>query len=163
MTTPTGPTQAEIDAAAERVSRVNAGEGIVGVYVPLTEGGCRGSLNAALAIGRLTRDRLLLSDTYLANLAAESARAERDAKPITAEWLDESGAVYHDVLRQYSFGRTNGVRVLMWEGARGSVGSEWFVDVRGEMANIPAPENVGQLRALCSALGCPLPESEGEA
>ena len=152
MTTPTGPTQAEIDAAAEHCDRV------------LNVFGRQPDIASCEILAR----------AYLAQRAAESAQAECDARPITPASLWAAGAKegenHTDFEKEFAF----------WKDGDHDCSDGCILYVRRTASNVPyfarisdddsvgvmldkPLRTMGQLRAICSALGCPLPESEGEA
>ena len=138
MTKPTEPTQAEIDAAAERMTTPTHQQ----------------------SDWEYERDKIILARAYLAQRKAESVSAERDARPITAEWLDSLDLLEREFDRRsrwWRFKKNYSLFRVRWDG-----------EICGFVATyndrlLRLVQAQGQLRDLCSALGCPLPESEGEA
>lgn len=105
----------------------------------------------------INRDRLILADAYIAELARrEAERAER-AKPIDAEWCSEScDAVveYGDTAWTWIIDTESDVRLFVWDDF--SCGIWWRDDVCTDDWNaVPSTYNIttrGQLLDLRAAL-----------
>ena len=71
--------------------------------------------------------------------------------PADGEWLESVGADFHRALNQYALG--NGmIRVLYWPCET----VEWFIEVRGEIAELPHVKTQRDVRKVCEALGIAL-------
>lgn len=152
MSTPTEPTQAEIDAAAERLSLhrkyYRDGSPYENRNIILGDG-CYGP-----TAFRESVDYRIVSDAYLAQRKAESASAERDARPITAECFWQ----HFGSLSFLQIGETDFELTQEEDGSVCIEGTEM-----GSVIPLPCVKTMGDLRELRRLLGCPLPESEGEA
>ena len=166
MNRPTGPTQAEIDAAESTCDTIDRNRKKWEAWFPHPSSGVevpRDELYALVSIAR----------AYLAQRKAESARAERDARPITPASLWAAGAKegenHTDFEKEFAFWKdgdhdcSDGCILYV---RRTGTNVPYFArisddDSVGVMLDKPL-RKMGQLRALCAALGFPLPESEGE-
>ena len=82
---------------------------------------------------------------------AERLSRELRNTPADGEWLESVGAEFHQALNQYALG-TGTIRVLFWP----CESPEWFVEVSGEMGELPHIRTQNDVISLCAALGIEL-------